>query len=134
MPNLYCPRCDRRLSPDHRCVSRRIFLAAIFGGAACTVLTPTHKLLNAKTIGVPEPSWTVVVNDYLRLFRPGDVLCLTPLVGYGCLQSEVVVVTGTLLEPLDPRTTVARVTRSDFRRPDQNRYREGMRIKRLNER
>lgn len=28
---LYCPRCDKRLTPDHCCVSRRIFIGALLG-------------------------------------------------------------------------------------------------------
>jgi hypothetical protein len=28
-PTLFCPRCDRRLTPDHTCPSRRIFLASL---------------------------------------------------------------------------------------------------------
>lgn|SRR5574337_228193 len=27
--DLYCPRCDRRLTPDHKCLSRRVFLDAL---------------------------------------------------------------------------------------------------------
>lgn len=32
---MFCPHCDKRLSPDHRCLSRRVFLfsglGAVFG-------------------------------------------------------------------------------------------------------
>lgn len=31
---LFCPSCDRRLTPDHRCLSRRVFLGALFGALA----------------------------------------------------------------------------------------------------
>lgn len=35
--NLYCPRCDKRMEPDHRCLSRRHFFGML-GGAAVTPL------------------------------------------------------------------------------------------------
>ena len=34
---MYCPHCDRRLTPDHRCLSRRVFL---FGAMAGLIRPP----------------------------------------------------------------------------------------------
>lgn len=35
---LYCPRCDKRIEPEHRCLSRRIFLGALLGASAAVVV------------------------------------------------------------------------------------------------
>lgn len=35
---MYCPKCDKRLAPDHRCTSRRFFLGALLGAIGASVL------------------------------------------------------------------------------------------------
>lgn len=35
---LYCPRCDKRIEPDHRCLSRRFFLGMLGAAGAAAVL------------------------------------------------------------------------------------------------
>lgn len=35
---LYCPRCDKRIEPDHRCLSRRWFLGMLGAAVVAPVL------------------------------------------------------------------------------------------------
>ena len=52
--DLYCPRCDRRLTPDHRCLSRRIFLFAGLGAGI------------ASGIGTVPPKYFTITEHFCR--------------------------------------------------------------------
>lgn len=73
MPELHCPHCDRRLTPEHRCLSRRVFLGALFGAlvgskavqaqAEKTGLVITGIDWKTKTITMGTQLMRVVVSD-----------------------------------------------------------------------
>jgi len=69
---LYCPRCDKRLTPDHRCVSRRIFLGMLGLGGSAVALAPT------------APADT-------NLIMPGDLFAVNVTGGGGFTYASVTV-------------------------------------------
>ena len=63
---LYCPRCDKRLTPDHRCLTRRFFFGML-GAAAAAVAMPKE----AGEFAVPQ-TYTVVSVERLSLDSIGE--------------------------------------------------------------
>jgi hypothetical protein len=50
---LYCPRCDKRLTPDHKCLSRRFFLGML-GTAMGVVAAPSAVLFPVVDCGIDD--------------------------------------------------------------------------------
>ena len=66
---LYCPRCDKRITPDHRCLSRRIFLFAGLGELflAKASVDVTHTYWKSPFI-VNVPPGTLAAGDIVECF------------------------------------------------------------------
>ncbi len=77
---IYCPHCDRRLTPDHRCVSRRMFFGLLGLGAAAAAL-PVGLAMKPKGI----------------ILNAGDRIGITLIATVGGLSHATVV-----LETLSP--------------------------------
>lgn len=68
MSTLYCPRCDRRLTPDHRCLSRRVFLGMLgIGGAAVAIGQPGRPEPRASHFDPQDDEWTLHPGDRLGI-------------------------------------------------------------------
>lgn len=67
MSEIYCPRCDKRITPDHRCLSRRHFFGML-AGAAALLVAPKPAL----------PSYDINATAGTRLtLRAGDRLSVS---------------------------------------------------------
>ena len=89
MSAIFCPRCDRRLTPDHCCLSRRIFLFAGLGG----LFAPKAQQLYITVYGLRIPvtvfpgqfdcldpvRWTTAKPEGLRYFDPNPIRSSGPL-------------------------------------------------------
>lgn len=60
-PAIYCPRCDKPITRDHRCLSRRHFFGLLGAAAA----------LSAQVV---KPFPGALANRRLASLRPGDLL------------------------------------------------------------
>lgn len=62
---IYCPRCDKPITPDHRCLSRRHFFGSVAGLLACA--------LSGKAIAAPA-TMALVPSSILRA---GDAISIS---------------------------------------------------------
>ncbi len=89
---IYCPRCDKRLTPDHRCaaLTRRHFFGLIAGAAAVAAMPKVAAYadpmvlrrgdtLSFKWAGYPFPNMAVLIESipgfsgtYVRLAAHGS--------------------------------------------------------------
>ncbi len=51
---IYCPRCDKRITPDHRCLSRRHFFGMLGAAAALFAAKPALLAYDLKA-SLPDP-------------------------------------------------------------------------------
>ena len=91
---MYCPRCDRWLTPDHRCVSRRIFLGMLGFGAALGVMTDAEAIAanDAFNMGIYK-----FRGRSLPIVLPDDVLSVDLAGSADYTESTIAVVS---LDPL----------------------------------
>lgn len=83
---IYYPRCDKRITPDHRCLSRRHFFGILAGAAALLVapkVVPANCLTagdfrKARNILRAGDSLSVTFTGHTAVARPGFHVSIVP--------------------------------------------------------
>ncbi len=65
---IYCPRCDKPIAPDHRCLSRRHFFGLLTGAAAVVILAPEPVIVPASTVDVLVAQLEVIRPELRKWF------------------------------------------------------------------
>ncbi len=66
---IFCPRCDKPITPDHRCLSRRHFFGMLAGAAAVAAVAPEPLLRIGDTLTITTFTVEPIIAN--RLYRIG---------------------------------------------------------------